>query len=179
MLQRWLRPRPAVAAGRSLYLWVVEQARTPALYRDFGAPDTLEGRFELYTLHLILLLRRLRGEGPQAKETSQALFDAFLRALDDTYRELGVGDLSMAKQMRKLGEAVYGRMKTYDAALDLLPDTTELGAVAARTVFDGVAQADVDALCQYVSAWTATLAAAPLDMFLDGHAPEALETATS
>jgi cytochrome b pre-mRNA-processing protein 3 len=168
-----------VAAGRRLYLWVVEQARTPALYRDMGAPDTLEGRFELYTLHLILLLRRLRGEGPQAKETSQALFDAYLQALDDTYRELGVGDLSMAKKMRKLGEAVYGRMKSYDAALDLLPDTTELGAVAARTVFDGVAQADVDALCQYVSAWTAALAASPIDMFLDGRAPETLETATS
>ena len=31
-----------------------------------GAPDTREGRFELYSLHVILLLDRLKGEGAKA-----------------------------------------------------------------------------------------------------------------
>lgn len=171
MLQRWLRRRPTVEAGRKLYLWVVDAARQPEFYRDLGAPDTLEGRFELYTLHLILMLRRLRRQGPQAEETSQALFDAFIQALDDTYRELGVGDLSMAKKMRKLGEAVYGRMKSYDGALDRLPEMEDLAQVAARTVFEGAPRADMERFCARIADTAAKLAATPLETLLAGQVP--------
>ena len=118
MLQRLFRPRPAQAAGRALYASVVEQSRQPALYERLGAPDTVEGRFELYSLHVVLLLDRLRRQGDQATETSQALFDTFVKALDHALREMGVGDLSVGKKMRRLAEAFYGRAKSYDAAGD-------------------------------------------------------------
>ena len=42
-------------------------ARPRVITADLGAPDTVEGRFELYNLHVVLLLRRLRGEGPLAR----------------------------------------------------------------------------------------------------------------
>jgi len=61
LLDRLFRPRPALSAGRALYLRAVDQSRTPSLYADLGAPDTLEGRFEIYSLHVVLLLDRLRG----------------------------------------------------------------------------------------------------------------------
>ena len=72
------KPRPAQAAGRALYARVVEQSRSPALYAELGAPDTVEGRFELYSLHVVLLLDRLRRQGEQAAEVSQSLFDTFV-----------------------------------------------------------------------------------------------------
>src|SRR5689334_22595037 len=72
MLNRLFRPRPAQVAGRALYQRVVEQSRVPALYADLGAPDTVEGRFEVYSLHLLLLLDRFQAEGQAAAETSQA-----------------------------------------------------------------------------------------------------------
>ena len=43
----------------ALYGAIVAQARSPAFYRDYGVPDTVEGRFDLIVLHLVLLLRRL------------------------------------------------------------------------------------------------------------------------
>ena len=76
-LSRLFSPRPAVLAGRRLYAAAAAQARTRALYADLGGPDTLEGRFELYTLHVALILRRLKGQGAEASETAQALFDAY------------------------------------------------------------------------------------------------------
>src|SRR5580698_3554415 len=103
MFERWFAPRPAVAAGRALFKGLSAQARQPDLYLRAGAPDTVEGRFELYVLHLVLLLHRLKGEGPQAAETAQAVFDAFLKNLDEGLRDMGVGDLSVGKKMRKLG----------------------------------------------------------------------------
>jgi cytochrome b pre-mRNA-processing protein 3 len=150
VFDRLFKPRPAAEDGRRLFAAAARQARTPDFYLSGGIPDTPEGRFELYALHIILLLHRLKGEGAQASETAQALFDAFLRNLDDGLREMGVGDLSVGKKMRKLGEAFYGRVKSYDEALAALPDQGPLRAVLTRTLFAGGAAAPAQALSAYV-----------------------------
>lgn len=170
LLDRLFRPRPAHTAGRKLYVQAVEQARRPALYVEFGAPDTPEGRFEIYTLHVFLLLERLQAKGERAAETGQALFDAYLRGLDDALRELGVGDLSVGKKMRRLGEAFYGRVKSYQAAFATLPDAGPLEALLARTVYDGGETACAPKLARYAVAQREALAARPLEELLKGEA---------
>jgi cytochrome b pre-mRNA-processing protein 3 len=161
--------RPAVTAGRRLYLAAVEQARTPGFYTRWGVPDTADGRFELYSLHVILLLHRLKDGGEAAAETAQGLFDAYVKSLDDAMREAGVGDLSVGKKVRRLGEAFMGRLKSYDAAFATLPDRTELEALIARTVYDGeVARAGP--LAAYADAAVSRLFAEPLATVLDGRA---------
>ena len=170
MLNRLFKPRPALAAGRALYAATVAQARTTALYADLGAPDTPEGRFEIYSLHVYLLLARLKDQGEQAAETAQALFDTYLSGLDDGLRELGVGDLTVGKRMRKLGEAFYGRIQSYEAALAALPDTGPLEALLARTVYAGAESPQVPALAAYVIAQREALAAQPLETLCAGEA---------
>ena len=146
----WSRaPRASVEAGRALYAAAAEQARRPEIYTALGASDTAAGRFEVYSLHVILLLNRLKGRGEQAAETAQALFDAYVGSLDDALREQGVGDLSMGKKMRRLGEAFYGRVKSYDAALSALPDPEPLRELLARTVLEG-REAPLAPLADYV-----------------------------
>lgn len=167
-LDRFFKPRQTLSAGRKLYACVVSQARQPALYEGFGAPDTAEGRFELYSLHVYLLLDRLRGEGPQASETSQALFDTYVSALDDALREMGVGDLSVGKKMRKLGEAFYGRVKSYEAAFRALPETAELEALLARTVYAEGKAEHAPKLAAYATAQRTALMAQPLEKLLAG-----------
>lgn len=169
-LDRFFRPRVTLAMGQKLYAEVVAQARTPALYETFGVPDTVEGRFELYTAHVFLLLDRLRGQGSRASETSQALFDTYLSALDDALREMGVGDLSVGKKMRKLGEAFYGRVKSYEAAFAALPQTDHLEALLGRTVYaQGGAEHRAE-LAKYVLRQREALAGQPLDRLLEGKA---------
>jgi cytochrome b pre-mRNA-processing protein 3 len=165
-LGRLFAPRPAVLAGRRLYAQAVAQARSPAFYERLGAADTVEARFELYSLHVVLLLRRLKRQGPQAAETGQSLFDAYVRGLDDALREMGVGDLSVGKKMRKLGEAFYGRVKSYDQALEALPDRAALTAVIGRTL--SVQGADVDALADYAVRVEDALAGQGLESLLSG-----------
>lgn len=168
MLDRLFRPRPARAAGRALYARVVEQSRTPALYSELSAPDTVEGRFEIYTLHLVLLLERLQGQGDRAAETGQALFDAYLKALDDALREMGVGDLSVGKKMRRLGEAFYGRVKSYLAAIGELPDQGALMDLMRRTVYEGAPADHAAGLVRYLLDQRAALADQPLERLLEG-----------
>jgi cytochrome b pre-mRNA-processing protein 3 len=168
MLKRLFKPRPTLIAGRELYARVVAQARVPGLYTDLGTPDTVEGRFELYSLHTYLLLERLKGQGPQAAETAQALFDTYLSGLDNALRELGVGDTVVGKRMRKLGEAFYGRVHSYEAALAALPDRAVLEALLARTVFAGVEEPKVPALADYVVAQRDFLVGQSLEAIVAG-----------
>jgi cytochrome b pre-mRNA-processing protein 3 len=170
LLERLFRPRPAREAGRALYAFAVAQARRPAHYADLGVPDTPEGRFELYSLHVLLLLERLRGQSAEASEVSQNLFDTYLKDLDHALRELGVGDLSVGRKMRKLGEAFYGRGKSFEAAVAALPDPRPLEAFLVRTVY---AEADASAaprLVAYVLAQRAALADQPLEALIAGQA---------
>jgi cytochrome b pre-mRNA-processing protein 3 len=94
---------------------IVTQAREPSFYRDFGVPDTVDGRFDLLILHLWMVLRRFRSVQGMEK-ASQALFDRFCEDMDANLREMGVGDLTVPKRMQAFGEAFYGRAAAYDAA---------------------------------------------------------------
>jgi len=121
---------------RDLYGAIVAQARRPTLYADYGVPDTVEGRFDLIVLHLVLLLRQIGRETGvrQGRGLGQELFDAFCRDLDDNLREMGVGDLAVPKQMRRFAEAFYGRQAAYLAALDAADDRAFEKALA-RNIF--------------------------------------------
>lgn len=117
MILRPFRRSPKTDSIAALYGAIVAQARSPAFYVEFGVPDTLEGRFDLIVLHLVLVLRRLGGAGERGADFGQRLFDAFCRDLDGNLREMGVGDLAVPKRMRRFGEAFYGRQTAYIAAL--------------------------------------------------------------
>ncbi len=159
-------------AGRALFRALAAQARQPVFYQRLGVADTVEGRFELYVLHLVLVLHRLKGAGPQAAETAQATFDTFLKNLDEGLRDMGVGDLSVGKRMRKLGEAVYGRIKGYDRVLAEPSPQPALEEMVARTVLQGrEAATHAAALARYVLATVAALAAAPLEAVLQSQLP--------
>lgn len=100
----------------TLYGMIVAQARLPCFYREYGVPDTVNGRFELVVLHLALVLDRL-ADDPQLRELGQALFDHFCTDMDQNLREMGIGDLSVPRHMQRVGEAFYGRAQAYRAGL--------------------------------------------------------------
>jgi len=167
-LDRLLKPRPAKAAGAKLYASAVGQARSAVFYRDFGVRDSLEGRFELFSLHVIFLIERLKGRGDAAAETSQAVFDSYVKGLDDAFREIGVADTAVGKKMKKLAGAFYGRLKTYDDALATLPHTAAISDFLARTAFEERGEGDVTALSAYLIKTRASLAEQPLETLLQG-----------
>jgi cytochrome b pre-mRNA-processing protein 3 len=127
-------PREDIIA--SLYGTIVAQARVPAFYRSYGVPDTVNGRLEMIMLHAVLFLRRLEDEAGPARALGQQLFDRFCRDMDESLREMGVGDLAVPRKMRSIGEAFYGRQAAYLAAL-AAPGDEPLAATLQRNVFAG------------------------------------------
>jgi cytochrome b pre-mRNA-processing protein 3 len=107
---------PSRGTIEAIYGMIVTQAREPLFYRDFGVPDTVNGRFDLLVLHLWMVLRRLKSvEGGAG--FAQSLFDRFCDDMDANLREMGVGDLTVPKRMQAFGETFYGRTAAYDLAL--------------------------------------------------------------
>ena len=117
MLQKLFGLKSRPDAADRLYAHAVAQARDASFYTHLGVADEIDARFELYVLHVQLLIQRLQEEGAEGRDLAQRLFDVFVSALDNALRELGVGDLSVAKKMRKLSEQVYGRMSAYEPGL--------------------------------------------------------------
>lgn len=153
-----------------LYGAIVAQSRRVEFYTDFAVPDTMEGRFEMVVLHTVLVCHRLKDGSELERALSQDVFDAFAADMDRTLRELGVGDLSVPKKMKKVGEAFYGRAAAYDAALAERGDDA-LAQALARNIFDtgdGDPSPQAAALAGYVRRAAAALGATPFDVLARG-----------
>ncbi|MFM2422248.1 MAG: hypothetical protein RL291_778 [Pseudomonadota bacterium] len=130
----WLkRPAPHQKAAEALYAAIVDQARQPPFYSALGAPDTYEGRFEVIALHMALALDRLSQQGQAGLDTGRALNEVFVGDMDDNMREIGVGDLTVPRKVKKAAAAVYDRARSLRAAL-AEPNDKALEAIIAVNV---------------------------------------------
>ena len=101
----------------TLYIAAAAQAFDPALYEgEGGVPDTLDGRFEMICLYSSLIMGRL-GQEPDGRKLSQALFDRVFVGVEQALREMGVGDLSVPRHMKRMMTGFNGRARAYDSAL--------------------------------------------------------------
>jgi len=170
LLQRLFSAPPTQGAGRALYASAVAQARRAEFYRALGVADSVEGRFELYSLHVALLLIRLKGQGQIAAQTAQHLFDAYVLSLDDALRDLGVSDVKVGRKMKTLGEAFYGRLKAYEDAIEALPDAAPLETLLSRTALEERPERQAGSLAAYVIRAEEALRGQALESLLAGRA---------
>ncbi len=155
-------------AGFALYTRSVEAARDPLYFERLGVPDTMDGRFDLIGVFAALTIRRLRLAGPPGPKLAQAVFDAMFADLDFTLREMGVGDLSVAKRMREMWEAFHGRALAYEVPL-AQADHAALAEALGRNVWRGTPPAGAaDALARAMLAQDAGLASQPLSALASG-----------
>jgi len=99
--------------AKAVYAACLEQVRLPVFYTDYGADDRFEGRFDLLLVHLFCVLHVMQGH---SEEFNQALFDATFADMEQTLREMGIGDMGIPKHMRRMMKAFNGRMTRYDEA---------------------------------------------------------------
>ncbi|MEM8635107.1 MAG: ubiquinol-cytochrome C chaperone family protein [Pseudomonadota bacterium] len=133
---------------------VLAASRQPELYQNGWADDTLDGRFEQVAVHSALLMRRLRNEDG-GRELSEEFMDQIFSNLDYGLRETGVGDASISRKVRGLGERLYGIARALDAAFEKDNDT-DLTDFATR---NGLACRDVEGFAAYLRHIEAKLSA--------------------
>jgi cytochrome b pre-mRNA-processing protein 3 len=129
----WKRRKANQALFDALYASLTDASRQPAFYTMAGVPDTVEGRFDLLTLHAILVLERLKQLPPPADDFAQDFVDDLFNRFDAALREMGVGDISVPKRMKRIASHFMGRAKAYNEALALGDEA--MAASLARNVF--------------------------------------------
>jgi len=116
VLERWFG-QGREAPMTQLYTAVVAEARRPEWYRAGGVPDTIDGRFDMISLVLAIVLLRMEGDGQAAALPSAQLAERFIEDMDGQLRETGFGDLGVGKQVGKAMGALGGRIGAYRDAI--------------------------------------------------------------
>lgn len=136
-----------------LYTHIVKSSRREVFFTDLEVADTVEGRFDMIVLHAFCVLRRLRQEtdNKAVESFSQAFFDLWFDDMDLNLRELGVGDMGLARRVPKMMEAFYGRATVYEEALSK-EDNIELKAALDRNLYrkTPVSDESLEVMAQYL-----------------------------
>ena len=99
-LFRGLTARPSL--GTSLFDALVGEARRPHWYVEGKVPDTLDGRFAVLANLTALALVSLERMGNESNALSVALTERFIEVMESEHREMGLGDPTLGKTVRKL-----------------------------------------------------------------------------
>ena len=163
-LRKLFRPGPDPReALRPLWNAVVAAARAPHWYEAGGVPDTLDGRFDMVSLILALVLLRIDEDPDQALAGVQ-LTELFVSDMDGQMRQIGFGDMVVGKQVGRMVGALGGRLGAYRAPAG----SDELRAALVRNLWRGKPPAD-DALghvATEVAALRAALAGLPVEALI-------------
>src|SRR5439155_11860967 len=162
------RRNPLQNAAELAYRRIVEQARQSGFFSASGVPDTLDGRFELICLHAFLFLHRLKREAPPASQLGQRLYDAMFADFDRSLREMGTGDLSVGRQVKRMAQAFFGRIDAYERGLS--GGDAVLKSALARNLFGTVTATEpaLDAMAGYLHGEVRRLRERPLTELLAG-----------
>jgi cytochrome b pre-mRNA-processing protein 3 len=156
------------AHADKVYGSIVAQTRLPVFYQEVGVPDTLEGRFLVLSLHLFVVLHRLRGAGDRAETLAQELADRFAADMETVLRELGVGDLSIPKKVKGLTASGATLLQDYEKALSEGEAALDATIAHALPLVGAHAKAASARLTPYVMRITRRLQEEPLKVLYAG-----------
>ena len=163
------KQNPYEQAAEGVYQVLVDQVRQQIFYSDYGVPDSFDGRFDLLMLHVFIVLHVINARSGDARgEFGQTLFDICFRNMDQTLREMGIGDMGIHKHMKRMLKGYNGRMHAYEAAVD---DVVALMEALRRNVYGTVEVPDeggTEKLAKYVQAQVAALKEKPLEALFAG-----------
>lgn len=152
------------------YAALTAAARMPELYERLNVPDTVMGRFEMLSIAMILFFRRTRASETSGREIAQEIVDAFFQDVDYSIRELGIGDNSVPKRMKKLAGMFYGRLEAYSKAMDA-GDTAALSMALQRNIYPEAAEpSDMSGLAHWMMAAETHLSAISEEVIATGSA---------
>lgn len=139
-------PDPLQLPAHNAYIALVGQARKAFFYQEYGVADNIDGRFDVIVLHMFLLTARLKAQAP---EFLRALWEVFFSDMDRSLREMGASDTGIGKRVKKMAQAFYGRIDSYEKTL---ADEAEFKEALRRNLYRGaeVGDSQLESLAAYV-----------------------------
>ena len=155
--------------AKTFYAHCVSRAREAVFFADFKVPDTVDGRFEMIALHTGLVINRVKAEGQSGQLLAQSIFDEMFLNMEMACRQIGIGDLSVPKHIKRMMKALQGRALTYEDAAQI--DREELELTMLRNIYataGTIGQDIITPMAEYVLACTQKLATQSMENFMNG-----------
>jgi cytochrome b pre-mRNA-processing protein 3 len=133
MLSRFRRNPKLANAAQRLYDAIVSRARQSVFHTVFAVPDTLDGRFDVLSLHAFAVMDVLKTLGTAGGQTGTELASLIFAGFDDALRQLGVSDFGIGRRIKAMAAAFYGRLDAYGAA----SAENELAGALLRNLYRG------------------------------------------
>ncbi|NUT00332.1 MAG: ubiquinol-cytochrome C chaperone [Sphingomonas sp.] len=103
--------------GHGLFSLAVAEARRIDWFVEGEVPDTVNGRFAVLATIVALTSVRLERDGDAGERATVGLTERLVESLDAEIRQMGLGDPTLGKQVRKLVGAVGGRVERWRAII--------------------------------------------------------------
>lgn len=155
---------------------IMAGARQPVFFVDYGVADTVEGRFEILCLVSTIALRRMSALPEPGPSIAQEVTDSLFQHFDVALREIGIGDVTVPKRMKKMASGYMGRSSAYLAALSdhEAGNAETLPLAIARNIYGDEARAGdlrTQRLANYALSYAAVLEGLSVETLLSGSLP--------
>ena len=168
---RWFAERSARReAAEKIYDSIVAQSRNPVFYVRCGVPDTLSGRFDMLVIHMFIVMQNLKLGANEGKLLGKEIIEAFVREMDSMVRDLGIADIYVAQEVRKIADLFYRQLVVYTNAVEQ-KNKAALAEAIWKSFQSGDENANVaaDELANYIFQAIKNIGEMPLNLLLQGH----------
>lgn len=107
----------APSRGQALFDALTAVARQEHWYLTGQVPDTMDGRFRVLATLTALAAVRLESEGGDGDQLSVALTERFVEVMETEHREIGLGDPTLGRKVRKLVGSLARRVDLWRATV--------------------------------------------------------------
>jgi len=151
--------------GAEPFDWVTRRAREEHWYIAGGVADTIDGRFAMLSTIAALIMVRLERDGDSGDQLAASLTERFVEVMEAEHREMGLGDPTLGKTVRKLVGSLARRVELWRSAVgrndweaaslqsvfggdEISPDEAAHTAAALRELWRGLESAPLDAIAK-------------------------------
>lgn len=153
-----------------LYRAIVAVGRDPEWYRKGAVADSVDGRFDMVAAITALVLLRLEAAGDPGREPAVLLTELFIDDMDQSLRQIGIGDYVVGKHVGRLMSALGGRL---GALRDARAADAGFAEFVSRNIFHDAppSEAALGFVATRLEGFSRALDAAPVDRLIAGEVP--------
>ena len=159
-------------AAHNIFSIIIEHSRVIDFYENYSVEDSLDGRFDLMSVHMAIVLKKLdhHKNFKDVPEFKRILQEIMFVNLDLTLSEIGVCDLGVGKKIKVMAEAFYGRMIAYQNLFssenkDEMSNTLKRNLYREKTINEDI----LKKMVSYIYQQYELIIKQDIEKILDGH----------